>query len=195
MAAAPLQVPNTEGLVLEGDKKAKKNLDIVLHGVWGRDVRSPLQPEVYTPARVPACSTPVLKALAGKAGKARRKLAELKLEQQAEGEQLSCAEEADGVCHAPPFVHFTLLRRAALRCDADLSMLRGLGEDGSGGEGSEDECGAGEEGFEGFEAEATSEDDSGPAWPTDNGEIQRLQAELQVRCGCVGLEGMRACSM
>ena len=88
----PLQVPNTEGLVLEGDKKAKKNLDIVLHGVWGREARSPLQPEVYTPARVPACSTPVLKALAGKAGKARRKLAELKLEQQAEGERLRAVQ-------------------------------------------------------------------------------------------------------
>ena len=75
--------------------------------------------------------------------------------------------------------------------NADLSMLRGLGEDGIGGEeGSKDEGGGvGGEDFEGFEAEATaSEDDSGPAWPTDNGEIQRLQAELQVRV-CAGWKG------
>ena len=80
-------MPNVEGLKREEDKRPKKNWDITLHGVWGPTDRSPLVPEVFTPAGVPACSTPVLKSLAGKAGRARKKLAELGLEQEAEGER------------------------------------------------------------------------------------------------------------
>ena len=38
-------------------------------------------------AGVPACSTPVLKSLAGKAGKARKRLAELGIIKPAEGER------------------------------------------------------------------------------------------------------------
>ena len=82
-----LQVPNVDGLKREEDKRAKKNWDIALHSVWGPGQKTPLVPEVFTPAGVPACSTPVLKSLAGKAGKARKKLAELGLEQEAEGER------------------------------------------------------------------------------------------------------------
>lgn len=81
------KVPNVDGLKKEGDKRAKKNLDITLHGVWGPGTPSPLKPEVYTAGGVPACSTPVLKSLAGKAGKARKKLAELGLDKP--GEDLS----------------------------------------------------------------------------------------------------------
>jgi DNA polymerase-1 len=81
----PAQVPNTMGLMGEKDKKPKKSWDIRLHSVWGPAARSPLQPEVFTPAGVPACSTPVLKALAGKAGRARKKLAELGMEELGEG--------------------------------------------------------------------------------------------------------------
>jgi DNA polymerase-1 len=57
--------------------RRKKNVDITLHSVWGPGVPSPLTPEVYTPTGAPACSTPVLKALAGRPGAARRALAEL----------------------------------------------------------------------------------------------------------------------
>ena len=45
--------------------------------MWSEDKPSPLEPEVFTPAGVPACSTPVLKGLAGKSGKASQKLVEL----------------------------------------------------------------------------------------------------------------------
>lgn len=76
-----------DGLKREEDKRVKKTWEIGLHSVWGPGLRTPLEPEVFTPAGVPACSTPVLKSLAGKAGKARKKLAELGLEQEAEGEQ------------------------------------------------------------------------------------------------------------
>lgn len=41
-------MPNVDGLKKEGDKRAKKNLDITLHGVWGPGTPSPLKPEVYT---------------------------------------------------------------------------------------------------------------------------------------------------
>ena len=67
----PNQIPAPEGT------KAKKNMDITLHNVWRRGERSPLEPEVYTPGGMPACSTPVLKTLAGKPGRARKALEEL----------------------------------------------------------------------------------------------------------------------
>lgn len=51
--------------------------------MWGRDVPSPLEPEIFTPAGVPACSTPVLKALAGKSGRASQRLVELGLRREA----------------------------------------------------------------------------------------------------------------
>lgn len=70
------KVPN-QIEVQEGDKKPKKNMDIVLHNVWGRGSPSPLEPETFTPSGIPACSTPVLKSLAGKPGRARKALEEL----------------------------------------------------------------------------------------------------------------------
>jgi hypothetical protein len=51
-------VPNTEGLMVPGkDKKPKKMWDLKLHSVWGPDTKSPLVPEVFTPAGEPARST------------------------------------------------------------------------------------------------------------------------------------------
>lgn len=70
------KVPN-QIEVEEDGKKPKKNMDIVLHNVWGREFPSPLEPEVFTPSGIPACSTPVLKSLAGKPGRARKALEEL----------------------------------------------------------------------------------------------------------------------
>ncbi|PSC72198.1 DNA polymerase I chloroplastic mitochondrial [Micractinium conductrix] len=125
------KVPNVDGLIKEGAKRANKTIDITLHSVWGPQERTRLEPEVFTPAGVPACSTPVLKSLAGKAGKARKRLLELKLEEEAE---------------VPP----------------DLSMLRGIGEDG--GEGGLE--------VEGLDA-ADTEDP--PPWSVDDVEIREAQ--------------------
>ena len=72
-----LQMPNVEGVIEPGKKKAKKTIDIELHGIWGRGVISPLKPEVFTPSGKPASATPVLRLLAGKPGAAKRALAEL----------------------------------------------------------------------------------------------------------------------
>ena len=83
-------MPNTIGYIEEGKKRAKKNMDIELHGVWGRSTPTPLEPEVFTPAGWPACSTPVLRMLAGKPGAAKRALAEL------EGADLSSSSEGAG---------------------------------------------------------------------------------------------------
>jgi DNA polymerase-1 len=70
-------------------------MDIELHGVWGRSTPTPLEPEVFTPAGWPACSTPVLRTLAGKPGAAKRALAEL------EGTNLSSGSEgADVILYA-----------------------------------------------------------------------------------------------
>ena len=70
-------MPNTIGYIEEGKKRVKKNMDIELHGVWGRSTPTPLEPDMFTPAGWPACSTPVLRTLAGKPGAAKRALAEL----------------------------------------------------------------------------------------------------------------------
>lgn len=56
---------------------AKKQIDITLWGAWGRGKACPLVPEVYTPSGWPAVSTPVLRALAGRPGAAKKALAEL----------------------------------------------------------------------------------------------------------------------
>ena len=64
------KVPNDIGFVEEGKTKPKKNLDIELHGLWGRDVPSPLVAETFTPSGWPASTTPVLRGLAGKQGAA-----------------------------------------------------------------------------------------------------------------------------
>ncbi len=85
-----MQMPNTIGYIEEGKKRAKKNMDIELHGVWGHSAPTPLLPEVFTPAGWPACSTPVLRTLAGKPGAAKRALAEL------EGANVSSSVE--GAC-------------------------------------------------------------------------------------------------
>lgn len=89
-ARCAMQMPNTIGYIEEGKKRAKKNMDIELHGVWGHSAPTPLLPEVFTPAGWPACSTPVLRTLAGKPGAAKRALAEL------EGANVSSSVE--GAC-------------------------------------------------------------------------------------------------
>ena len=44
------KVPNETGFIEEGKKKeTKKNIDIELHGLWGRDVPSPLPVEHTRP--------------------------------------------------------------------------------------------------------------------------------------------------
>lgn len=58
----------------EGKKKAKKHMDINLHGLWGEDKHTQLEPEVFTPSGWPAVSTPVLRSLAGKPGAAKKAL-------------------------------------------------------------------------------------------------------------------------
>ena len=75
--SCPLQVPNVDGLIEEGKKAPKKNMDITLHGLWGNGNISRLTPEVFTPSGWPAVSTPVLRSLAGKPGVAKKALAEL----------------------------------------------------------------------------------------------------------------------
>ena len=70
------KVPN-QHYTEDAEKKQKKTMDITLHSVWGSGQPSPLSPEVYTPGGLPACSTPVLKSLAGKPGRARKALADL----------------------------------------------------------------------------------------------------------------------
>ena len=69
-------MPNTEGYIEEGKKVAKKNRDIMLHGLWGEHDPSPLTPEIYTATGWPAVSTPVLRSLAGKPGAAKKALLE-----------------------------------------------------------------------------------------------------------------------
>ena len=71
------QALNVLGRMEDGKKAAKKQMDITIHGLWGPDVASPLAPDVYTPSGWPAVSTPVLRALAGRAGAAKRALLEL----------------------------------------------------------------------------------------------------------------------
>ena len=66
-----------DGLIEEGKKAPKKNMDITLHGLWGNGNISRLTPEVFTPSGWPAVSTPVLRSLAGKPGVAKKDLAEL----------------------------------------------------------------------------------------------------------------------
>ena len=61
----------------EDGKKPKKNMDITLHNIWDKTKPSPLIPEIFTPSGMPACSTPVLKQLAGKPGRARKALMEV----------------------------------------------------------------------------------------------------------------------
>ena len=38
-----VQVPNVVGFIEEGKKVAKKQMDITLHGLWGKGVQTPLQ--------------------------------------------------------------------------------------------------------------------------------------------------------
>lgn len=70
-------MPNLDGRIEEGKKKAKKTIDVELHGIWGKGILSPLTPEVFTPSGWPASSTPVLRTLAGKPGAAKRALLEM----------------------------------------------------------------------------------------------------------------------
>jgi DNA polymerase-1 len=69
------KVPNM--LPPEEGKKPKKNMDITIHNVWSPDQPTKLVPEIYTPAGLPACSTQVLKSMAGKPGRARKALSKL----------------------------------------------------------------------------------------------------------------------
>ena len=71
------QAPNVLNAIEEGRKVAKKQIDIMLWGAWGRGKACPLVPDVHTPSGWPAVSTPVLRALAGKPGAAKKALAEL----------------------------------------------------------------------------------------------------------------------
>lgn len=40
------QMPNEDGFIEEGKKKAKKNIDVEMHGLWGMNAATPLVPEV-----------------------------------------------------------------------------------------------------------------------------------------------------
>ena len=80
-----LQAPNVNNIILEGAKRAKKNIDIALWGLWGRGKDSRLTPDVYTPSGWPAVSTPILRGMAGKPGAAKRALQEM--EGQSDGEE------------------------------------------------------------------------------------------------------------
>ena len=75
------KVPNM--LPPEEGKKPKKNMDIVLHNIWGKDQPTRLQPEIFTPAGLPGCSTQVLKTMAGKPGRARKALAQVNKDREA----------------------------------------------------------------------------------------------------------------
>lgn len=68
------KVPNTAGIIEEGKKKAKKDVDMTLYGIWGRGVAPQVAPAILTDKGSPATSTPVLRALAGKPGAARKAL-------------------------------------------------------------------------------------------------------------------------
>ncbi|QDZ19172.1 DNA polymerase I [Chloropicon primus] len=70
------KVPNETGFIEEGKKKPKKNIDIELHGLWGKDVRSPLPVEHTTPSGWPGANTPMLRGLAGTQGVAKKLLRE-----------------------------------------------------------------------------------------------------------------------
>lgn len=88
-----MQMPNLEGTIEEGKKRAKKTIDIELHGVWGKGVLSPLTPEVFTPSGWPASATPVLRTLAGKPGAAKRALEEM------DGATAASSNEGVGLSH------------------------------------------------------------------------------------------------
>eukprot|EP00887_Chlorella_sp_A99_P005000 scaffold4.g5000.t1 len=90
-------VPNQVGVLL-GEKRAKKNMDITLHNVWDRGRPSPLEAQVFTPSGAPACSTPVLRGLAGKSGRASQRLVELGLQQTA-ADFSDVVEAADALEH------------------------------------------------------------------------------------------------
>ncbi|KAL0038670.1 hypothetical protein WJX79_002562 [Trebouxia sp. C0005] len=75
------KAPNTEGWVDPNSKskKPKKNIDFILHSLWGKQQEGAtpvIQPEIFTASGWPAVSTPVLRALAGKPGAAKRALNE-----------------------------------------------------------------------------------------------------------------------
>lgn len=69
-----LQAPNVDKIIEEGKKKPKANIDFKLHGLWGEDTHTQLDPEVFTPSGWPAVSTPVLRSLAGRPGAAKKAL-------------------------------------------------------------------------------------------------------------------------
>jgi hypothetical protein len=52
------QMPNLEGFIEEGKKRAKKCLDVPLHGLWGEGVTTPLKAEVryYTASTPSMCA-------------------------------------------------------------------------------------------------------------------------------------------
>jgi hypothetical protein len=62
------QVPNTDGYKEPGkeEKPPKKNRPVRLHGLRVNNKPVKLQPDTFTASGLPAASTPVLKALAGK---------------------------------------------------------------------------------------------------------------------------------
>jgi len=70
------KVPNETGFIEEGKKKPLKNINIELHGLWGRDTPSPLPVEHTTPSGWPGANTPMLRILAGAPGVAQKLLGE-----------------------------------------------------------------------------------------------------------------------
>ncbi|KAK3285021.1 hypothetical protein CYMTET_7356, partial [Cymbomonas tetramitiformis] len=65
-------VPNVDGLIEEGKKVAKKNMQITLYGLG-----IPIAPTIFTASGVPAVSAPALRDLAGNPGHAHALLQKL----------------------------------------------------------------------------------------------------------------------
>jgi hypothetical protein len=82
------QAPNPDGRIEEGKKVAKKNIDLELHGLWGKGKPSLLEPEIYTASGWPAVSSTALRSLSGKPGAAKKALKEM-----LDGDQSSCSED------------------------------------------------------------------------------------------------------
>ena len=56
LGLAVRQMPNTEGYIEPGKKRAKKHIDVELCGLWGKDKVSPAQARGVCPAPASCCS-------------------------------------------------------------------------------------------------------------------------------------------
>eukprot|EP00873_Tetraselmis_striata_P045984 jgi/Tetstr1/466248/TSEL_010804.t1 len=91
------KIPNDDpNYIEEGAKRWKKNRNITLWGVFGRNVVSPLEVTHYTPSGWPATGTPALRGLAGKSQAALKALAEQGLEEATQAVPLDASFEDDG---------------------------------------------------------------------------------------------------